>query len=352
MTGFSALLEEQLAQGLIYGCVVMIGTPEEELFFRAAGTADRKTGVPMTREALFDMASVTKAVCTATLLARLHAEGRIDYDAPLTACLPEFRGKAAAIPTLRELAAHCSGIGNARPHYDPAMLQGSEALMAALHEIPVPTLPGTEYVYSCANYILLGLVIEKITGQALEQLAQKEIFDPAGMVRSSWGMPRPEFRNRTVHEYLPRGPIVPGEAAVPPEVWQLHLADELPSDPTARWALPRRIGNAGLFSCADDLARFARWLLKRPFPEETMRELCRNSAPAGLHPRSCGWDLEPTHVFSDSAIHHTGWSGQSFWIDFERPLFALVLTNRSEEYARAKSGRLELIRAALNETAK
>ena len=79
---------------------------------------------------------------------------------------------------------------------------------------------------------------------------------------------------------------------------------------------------------------------------------CRNSAPAGLHPRSCGWDLEPTHVFSDSAIHHTGWSGQSFWIDFERPLFALVLTNRSEEYARAKSGRLELIRAALNETTK
>ena len=350
MAGFAALLEEQLAQGLIYGCVVMIGTPEEELFFRAAGTADRKSGDPMTRDALFDMASVTKAVCTATLLAHLHAGGRIDYDAPLTAYLPEFRGEAVRIPTLRRLAAHCSGIGNARPHYDPAMLLGSGALMAALLHIPVPTAPGTEYVYSCANYILLGLVIEKVTGERLENLAQDEIFDPCGMVHSSWGMPKPEFRARTVHEYLPRGPIVPGESAVPPEIWQLHLADELPSDPTARWALPHRIGNAGLFSCADDLACFARWLLKRPFPEKTMRELCRNSSPAGLHPRSCGWDLEPTCVFSDSAIHHTGWSGQSFWIDFERELFALVLTNRSGEYARAKSGRLELIRAAMNET--
>ena len=349
MAGFSAVLEQQLARELIYGCVVMAGTPERELFFHAAGTADRKTGVPMTREALFDMASITKAVCTATLLAHLHAGGRIDYDAPFTAYLPEFRGKAAAIPTLRLLATHCSGIGNARPCYDPAMLLGSEALMAAMYDIPVPVVPGSEYVYSCANYILLGLVIEKVTGQALEKLAQEEIFDPCGMVHSSWGMPRPEFRDRTVHEYLPRGPIVPGEAAVPPEVWKLHLADELPSDPTARWALPRRIGNAGLFSCADDLACFARRLLKRPFPEKTMKELCRNSAPAGLHPRSCGWDMEPTGVFSDSAIHHTGWSGQSLWIDFEQELFALVLTNRSEEYAQAKSGRLELIRAVLNE---
>ena len=350
MAGFSALLEQQLAQKLIYGCAVMIGTPEKELFFRTAGTADRKTGVPMTREALFDMASITKAVCTATLLAHLHAEGRIDYDAPLTAYLPEFRGKAAEIPTLRQLATHCSGIGNARPHYDPAMLLGSEGLVAALYGIPVPTAPGSEYVYSCANYILLGLAIEKITGRTLEKLAQEEIFDPCGMVHSSWGMPKPEFRNRTVHEYLPRGAILPEESAVPPEVWKLHLADELPSDPTARWALPHRIGNAGLFSCADDLACFARYLLKRPFPEATMKELCRNSAPAGLHPRSCGWDMEPTGVFSDSAVHHTGWSGQSLWIDFERPLFALVLTNRSEEYARANSGRLELIRAAMNET--
>ena len=348
MESFSAVLERQLAQGLIYGCVVMAGTPERELFFHAAGTADRKTGAPMTREALFDMASITKAVCTATLLARLHAEGRITYDLPFTAYLPEFRGKAARIPTLRQLAAHCSGIGNARPHYDPAMLLGSEALMAALLDIPVPVAPGSEYVYSCANYILLGLVIEKVTGRKLEELAREEIFGPCGMKHSSWGIPKPEFRERTVHEYLPRGPIVPGESVVPPEVWKLHLADELPSDPTARWALPRRIGNAGLFSCADDLACFARRLLKRPFPEATMRELCRNSAPPGLHPRSCGWDLEPTGVFSDSAIHHTGWSGQSLWIDFERPLFALVLTNRSEEYAQAKSGRLELIRAALN----
>ena len=258
MESFSAVLERQLAQGLIYGCVVMAGTPERELFFHAAGTADRKTGAPMTREALFDMASITKAVCTATLLARLHAEGRITYDLPFTAYLPEFRGKAARIPTLRQLAAHCSGIGNARPHYDPAMLLGSEALMAALLDIPVPVAPGSEYVYSCANYILLGLVIEKVTGRKLEELAREEIFGPCGMKHSSWGMPKPEFRERTVHEYLPRGPIVPGESVVPPEVWKLHLADELPSDPTARWALPHRIGNAGLFSCADDLARFAR----------------------------------------------------------------------------------------------
>ena len=346
---FSEVLKEQLSQGLIRGCVVLAGTSGKELFFHAGGSSDGENGPPMTREALFDMASITKPVCTATLLADLHARGGIDYDAPFTAYLPEFRGKAEKIPTLRQLATHYSGVGCARGHYDPAMARGSAALMAAMYDIPVPELPGSGYVYSCANYILLGLVIEKITDRKLEELAQEQIFDRFGMKDSSWGFPRQELRCRTVREHLTTGDGGPPEALVAPELWERHLADELPSDPTARWALPRRIGNAGLFSCADDLACFARHFLRGPFPEKTMRELLRNSAPLGMHPRSCGWDMEPTGVFSASAVHHTGWSGQSFWIDPERDLFALVLTSRSDRYAQAKSGRLDLIRAVMED---
>ncbi|MBQ7695323.1 MAG: beta-lactamase family protein [Lentisphaeria bacterium] len=363
MKEFHSLLKRQFDAGLIRGCLVLVGTPEKELFFHAEGRADLKKGKPLSRDALFDMASVTKAVGIGTLLAMLHQEGKLDYQAPFTEYLPSFRTPLENVPSVLQLATHCSGISPDRS-YDRAVTGGSARLLDAMNDLRFSDPPGNCYRYFCANYILLGMIVENLAGMPLEVLSQKRIFGPLGMSSSSWGIPLPACREKLVHAGLVGTHGEAPESAVPPEIWQLHQADMLPSDETARWALPRRIGNAGLFSTADDLAAFARWMLARPFPEDTWKWLAENRAPAGLHRRSAGWDMESAPPFSARTIFHTGWSGQTLWIAPEQRLFAMVLTNRREwyaeeqagcpgirfeKYAEAKEGRFLLMKALLPE---
>ena len=362
MDDFHALLKKQFEAGLIRGCLVLVGTPEKELFFHAEGWADLNKGNPLSRAALFDMASVTKAVGIGTLLAMLHQEGKLDYQAPFTEYLPDFRTPLDNAPSVVQLATHCSGICTDRS-YDREVVNGSARLLDAMNDLRFPEPPGSSYRYFCANYILLGMIVENLAGEPLEMLADQKIFGPLGMTSSSWGIPLPACREKLVHAGLVGTHGEAPESAVPPEIWRLHQTDLLPSDETARWALPRRIGNAGLFSTADDLAAFARWMLNRPFPEETWKWLAGNHAPAGLHRRSAGWDMESAPPFSEQTIFHTGWSGQTLWIDPARQLFAMVLTNRRdwyaeeqagrpgirfEKYAEAKEGRFRLVKSLLD----
>ena len=348
MKHLNPTVERAIAEKAVRGAVVMFGTVRETLISEAFGLADHETGRAMARDCVFDMASVTKAVCVGTLLARAADAGAIDLDAPYTAYLPGYRGRSVWTATVRDLATHYSGIDPTRP-YDPAMMRGSSALMDAMLDLTLVTPPRTEYNYVCANYILLGMILEAVNGEGLEIQAERAIFAPLGMSRSSWGSPRPEVRADVVHPRLVTTHGRPPAEIVPPEIAALDRSDDLPSDETARWALPRRIGNAGLFSCAEDLAKFARFLLEKPFGEAGCAAIYGNHAPAGMHPRSVGWDMEPTGVFSPEAIHHTGWSGQSLWIDPEEQVFGMVLTNRCGDHAQGKSLRLAIMRAAREE---
>jgi CubicO group peptidase (beta-lactamase class C family) len=341
-------VERAMADGLIRGAVVMFGTRRETWVAEAFGLADHQTGRAMARDSVFDMASVTKAVCVGTLLARAADSRKIDLDAPFVAYIPGYRGRPRRIVTVRDLATHYSGLGPERP-YDAAMMRGSAALMDAMLDLTPTRPPQEEYLYCCANYILLGMVLEAVNGESLEVQAEREIFAPLGMSRSSWGFPRREVLADMVHPRLVTTHGRPPEAVVPPEIAALDRSDDLPSDETARWALPRRIGNAGLFSCADDLAKFARFLLKKPFGEAGCAAVFGDHAPAGKHPRSVGWDREPTGVFSPETLHHTGWSGQSLWIDPAESVFGMVLTNRCGDHARGKALRLEIMRMAREE---
>ena len=136
---------------------------------------------------------------------------------------------------------------------------------------------------------------------------------------------------------------------VPKEIWNLHLKDCLPSDETARWVLPYCIGNAGMFSTVKDLSKIARYILSNPFSTSTMELLSTNQAPFNLHPRSCGFDLEEEGVFSKNTIHHTGWSGQSIWIDLDKNIFAIVLTCRSNILEGQRKARLKIVEALIEE---
>lgn len=342
------LAEKYMQDALIRGAVIYFGTPSETLFEEAYGLADHLTGRAMTVDSVFDMASITKAVGIATLLALAVESGRIRLDVPFAEYLPGYRGKSACPATVRDLATHYSGLDPTRP-YDQWMFQGPEALLDAMLDLRVIKPPRSEYCYTCANYILLGMILEHVYGAPLEVLGQRNIFAPLGMNRTSWGIPREEVLPEVVHMYLQTNHCRIGAEYFPPGLRELAAQDALPSDETAKAILPKRIGNAGIFSCAGDLAKFARFMLRKPFQESVWQELAGNLAPAGKRPRSAGWDLEPTGVFGNETLHHTGWSGQSLWIDPAGQVFGMVLTNRCGDHEMGKSIRLDLIRAVREE---
>ena len=345
------LVEKYIQEKAIRGAVLYFGTPTETLFAEAFGVADHRAGRAMTLDCVFDMASVTKALCVATLLARAVELGKILPDAPFADYLPGYRGKSAYSATVCDLATHYSGLDPDRP-YDALMFQGPEKLYDAFRELRVIRRPRAEYCYTCGNYILLGMILEHVYGAPLEEIARREIFAPLGMECSSWGLPKEEVLPDVVHAFLTTNHSRVPAAFFPPDLRILAERDDLPSDETAKTVLPHRIGNAGLFSCAEDLAKFARFMLRKPFPERVWRILAENLAPEGMRERSAGWDMEPTGVFSSHAIHHTGWSGQSLWIDPAEQVFGLVLTNRCGEHENGKACRLDLIRAVREEIGK
>ena len=319
----------QIASGLIDGAVVLGGTRHGDFVRTACGTADRKTGAPMREDSVFDIASLTKVVGTAPLLAFCIEEGLVDFDAPFTEYLP-YRGKLPAPVTVRHLATHCSGVQINYPYFPGE----AEKMMQAILSEDFARPPETLYEYTCTNYILLGLLIERVTDRRLEELAAERIFAPLGMTDTRWGAP-------------PAG-------ALPRTIRTINADPGVISDHGARAIAPHRIGNAGIFSTADDLAKFCRMMLDGGgglFRRETRELFFRNQAPRNMAARSLGWNLDPScipHGLSEATIYHTGWTGQAMWIDPETERFLLVLTNRFGDSIESWKGRLAIASEALD----
>ena len=320
-------VQQQIQSGLIDGAVVLAGTPGKNLIWEAWGFADKAKGTAMRTDSIFDIASITKVIGTAPLLASCMEEGKIDFDAPFTEYLP-YHGRLLAPVTVRHLATHCSGVQINYPWFPGA---GEKMIEAILSEDFVRP-PEKQYEYTCTNYILLGFLIEAVTGRKLEELAEERIFRPLAMKETRWGLLLEESLQRTVR--------------------MINAPPGVISDHGARAIAPRRIGNAGIFTTADDLAKFCRMMLNgggKLFRPETMEFFLHNQSPPGMAPRSLGWNLDPAffpHRCSMATIHHTGWTGQAIWIDPEKECFLLVLTNRFGDSIESWKGRLEIAEEA------
>ena len=349
MTDFRTLIRKQLDEELIYGCVVMAGDSRKDFLLEAYGFADRITAEKMKTDSIFDLASITKPVGCATLAAICQEEGLLNLDRPFTDYLPKHRASFEQPPTVRQLGAHISGLDCERP-YDRFQSAGGEQLVDAFYDLGPVAPPGRNFVYSCGNYLLLGLIVESVSGRPIQALAKEKIFQALGMGDTEWGMPRPDQLHRVVHPHLVTTHGAVALERLSEELRRYREEDSLPSDETAQGALPHRVGNAGMFSTASDLARFARMMLTETpqiFRAQTREELFRCCTPPGIHRRSFGWDMEPIGgLFSEAAIHHSGWSGQNLWIDPESGCFFIMLTNRSStEYEACKFMRRETARA-------
>jgi CubicO group peptidase (beta-lactamase class C family) len=282
------------------------------------------TSSPVSVETIYDLASVTKVVATTALCMVLHERGLLHLDQKLVEILPEFGGSVhdarRQSVTLRLVLAHSSGL----PAYVKLFERTSspEELVAEALRTPLTADPGVRTEYSDIGFILLGKVIEKLTGEPFEQLCRQQIFSPLGLAHMTF-TPRVDWK--------PMSPPTVDDRSFRRKIIQCEVHDE------NAWTMGGIAGHAGCFSTARDVARFAGCMLRGGAPlmnAETIRLFTqRQSAPAGTS-RALGWDTpsQPSQsgrYFSPHSFGHLGYTGTSLWIDPERQLSVTLLTNRT-----------------------
>ncbi|MGH7596665.1 MAG: glycoside hydrolase family 3 N-terminal domain-containing protein [bacterium] len=277
---------------------------------------------PMPLDAFFDMASVTKCVATTTACMLLYERGLLDLDAPVQKYLPEFVGANKEKVTIRHLLTHSSGLTAYRRYFLDHHAPG-EIIKVILNE-PLENPLGSKTVYSDLGIILLGKIVEKLSGQPLDVFCREQIFTPLKMNETFYNPPQ---------ELLPR--IVPTEF----DSWRGRMIHGQVHDENA-FALGGVSGHAGLFSTARDLATFLNMLLNggayeggRLLKSETIALFtARQNIVAGSS-RALGWDTadgknSAGHLMSQRAFGHTGFTGTSVWTDPEKNMFVILLSNR------------------------
>ncbi|NLX95305.1 MAG: beta-lactamase family protein [Rhodopirellula sp.] len=305
----------EIDAGLFPGAVVLVGRRGDVLYHEAFGLAQVVPDqVKMQRDSLFGLASVTKVVATGTAFGICVDDGLLDFAMPVRDALPELRGEGIDAVTVRHLATHTSGFANTKYH---GRVEGEAMLEMMLGASPQWTA-GTHYEYCCLNMILLGRAVERASGKRLDVFCRERIFEPLGMHDTAFG------------------PVPPSPRVVPSGAPKLGEIE----DGQAR-AAGRPVGNAGLFSTAADLARFAEMMLGEGRLGDTIvlrrathEKMTRNLLAPPLPARGFCWemDLQASHRpkrLSPSAYGHSGHTGQSLWIDPEKQVYLIVLTNRN-----------------------
>ena len=328
-----SILNDAVARRELPGAVVLVSRKGKTVYRKAFGQSQLVPEPrPMTPDMIFDLASVTKPVATATAVMVLVERGAIRLWDQVSQYVPEFspwygeKGLAGEPVRLYHLLTHTSGL----PPYTDAKAAGEKLgdpcatadLARLIAALPKESPAGTTFVYSCLNYITLAHIVQEVSGRSLADFTAETIFRPLGMAKTFYS---------------------PAEACwnecVPTEVVGGQPLRGVVHDPLAR--LQGGVsGNAGLFSTADDLAVFAQMLLDggeangarilSPLAVRRMTEIYPRLEAAG---RGLGWDIETDYstvrgdLFGPSSYGHSGFTGTSIWIDPETGTAVVFLTN-------------------------
>jgi len=316
------LVAAGIAAGKLPGCVVCIGRRDGIAFLRAYGRRQvEPEGEPMTADTIFDLASLTKPVATATAVLQLVEDGRLRLADTVASHLPDFAAHGKEAITIHDLLTHQSGLiaDNPLADYD----DGPEQALARICSLEPLAAPGTKFIYSDVNFILLGMLVEQLSGTSLAEATATRIFAPLGMKETGF-MPAAGLRGRCAPTERRDGRWIRGE---------VH-------DPRA-WKLSGVAGHAGLFGTAADLTRYARMMLSggtlagaRVLATPTVAVMTRSVVLPEGDLRALGWDKRSRFsanrgdLFSAAAFGHGGFTGTALWIDPELDLFVIFLSNR------------------------
>jgi CubicO group peptidase (beta-lactamase class C family) len=299
------------------GAVIAVGRHDTVLLLAAVGHYGTDDPRPVTPETVYDLASLTKVIGLTTACMMLVQQGALDLDAPVQRYVPAFRGPGKERVTVRHLLTHSSGLPAWRPLYTEATTRATA--FALTDTTPLVRQPGDTFVYSDLGAVVLTQAVEAITEERIDGYLDRRLFQPLHMTSTRF-LPPPAWRDR----------IAPTERSQDGTIIRGTVHDE------NAWKLGGVSGHAGLFSTAGDLARFAQWLLDAregrlspPLVQEFTR---RQDLPPGSS-RALGWDTPSETssagtLLSTRAFGHTGFTGTSVWIDPEKDLFIILLTNR------------------------
>jgi uncharacterized protein YbbC (DUF1343 family)/CubicO group peptidase (beta-lactamase class C family) len=318
LASIDQIMNAAVTRGTIPGGVVLVGHNGEIVYRRAFGMRSLEPGrEAMTVDTIFDLASMTKCVATATSVMKLVEQGRIRLNDPVAAYLPEFAKNGKENITIRQLLTHFSGLKEDLDLKTPWKGRNA-AYQMAMDEKPIFP-PGSRFLYSDINFEVLGFVVEKVSGLSLDVYAEKNIFDPLAMNETRFLPPVPW-----------RGRIAPTEYDE-----NHQMLRGIVHDPTAR-RMGGVAGHAGLFSTADDLAKYAQELLTgfHVVSALTVEKMSTpQQPPTAPVLRGLGWDIDSPFAsnrgefFPAGSFGHTGFTGTSIWIDPVTNSYLIVLTN-------------------------
>jgi CubicO group peptidase (beta-lactamase class C family) len=317
------LLQTAVDAESLPGAVLAAGIGQDIVYEQALGFAERLHGVirPMTFDTQFDLASLTKVVATLPSILLLVERGELLLSDPITRFIPTFTGAEKERVTLRHLLTHSSGLPAHREFY--RQWSGHDEILAAVIAEPLEAPPGTQVVYSDLGFILLGEIVQRVTGHPLEAYARHQVFKPLGMLNTRFCPPRELAPDIAATE------DVPGQGV---KVGVVHDENAEASGGVS--------GHAGLFAPARDLIRYLQmWLGSSESDGHLLsaatRHLAVQSQTQGMNAaRGLGWVLRGDtydhmgDLWPQTGAGHTGFTGTSLAFDPVSGLWAVLLTNR------------------------
>ena len=335
-----AIIEEGIAQKKLPGAVVLVGRKGKVVWQKAYGArALEPSREPMSVDTIFDLASLTKVVATATSVMILVERGKVRLSDPISVYIPELKGEGREKITVEQLLTHRSGYA---PDFDlREQWVGYDEAIKRLIKEPLRNPPGTRFVYSDINFIALGEIVHRVGGMPLNQFAQKNIFGPLGM-RDTGFTPTASLKMRIAPTEKRRGQLsyLGDSAANAGSDGDLWLRGQV-HDPTS-YRMSGVAGHAGLFSTASDLAIYCQMILNegqyrgvRVLSPASVAEMTRPRLVNGTGgTRGLGWDINTSfssnrgELFPLGSFGHTGFTGTSIWIDPASQMFLIFLSNR------------------------
>lgn len=336
-TAFQAippLVEDSLQEGQMAGAVVCIGRRDGIAYLQSFGNRQLKpTIIPMTNDTVFDLASLTKPLATGLSIMQLVDSGQVRLRDPVRLYLPDFGRNGKESVTIHQLLTHQGGLipDNALSDYE----DGPDQAWKNIYDLPLSTPAGTQFKYTDVGFLVLGKVVEEVTGKSLDEYTQQNIYSPL-QLKSTGFTPADEVAKKAAATEMRDGRWMVGEVH-DPRSYLLHGV----------------AGHAGLFSSAEDLAVLCRMMLnqgtwngQRVLSPSAVR---RMSAPELLPKnqiRGLGWDKLSGYssnrgeYFSAEAFGHGGFTGTSLWVDPELDLFVIFLSNRLHPDGKGSVNRL------------
>lgn len=356
LQGIDEVVNQYIEEGAFPGAAVVVGDSKEILFEEYYGFhqlydmgEELEETSPITKETIFDLASLTKVIATTTSIMKLYYDGDIDLDAPVADYLPEFSNNGKEDVTISDLLTHTSGL----TPWDATFfyVEDREGMREYLSDLPLEYETGTDRIYSDFSFITLGLVVEEITGMPLDEYVETNIYEPLSMNHTvytpldeevdfeiavtSWGNPY-EYKMVDDDEF---GYLV-DEDAEDFDGWRDYTLVGEVNDGNTFYSLEGVSGHAGLFSTGQDLAKLLQLYLNGGtldgvtlFDEATIELFTTEQSEFG---HGFGWEINRGGVdegymgqaATENFFGHTGFTGTAVVVDKENDLFVIMLTNK------------------------